>query len=599
MALSRIRNFSIIAHIDHGKSTLADRFIQMCGGLADREMAEQVLDSMELERERGITIKAQTAALEYRSRSGEVYLLNLIDTPGHVDFSYEVSRSLAACEGAVLVVDASQGVEAQTVANCYTAIEQGVEVIPVLNKIDLPSADPDKAIQEIEDVIGIAASNALRVSAKTGENVSEILEAVIARVPAPKGDPDGRLKALIIDSWFDNYVGVVMLVRVVEGTLRPRDRILLMAAEASYLCDQVGVFTPKSKAKDELAAGEVGFITAGIKELRAAKVGDTVTHADKPAGQPLPGFKEVKPQVFAGLYPVEASEYEALRDALEKLHLNDASFHYEPETSQALGFGFRCGFLGLLHMDIVQERLEREYGMHLITTAPSVVYEVLLRDGSVEQVSNPSRLPDPTLIEEIREPVISTRIFVPQEYVGPVITLCTQKRGTQTNLHYSARHVVVSYDLPLNEVVLDFFDRLKSMTRGYGSLDYEFKEHRAADMVRLDILVNGERVDALSSMVHRETAQVRGRDLVNRLRGLIPRQMFDVAIQAAIGGHIVARENVKALRKNVLAKCYGGDVTRKRKLLEKQKEGKKRMKQVGSVEIPQEAFLAVLQRGDS
>ncbi len=599
MALSRIRNFSIIAHIDHGKSTLADRFIQMCGGLADREMAEQVLDSMELERERGITIKAQTAALEYRSRSGEVYLLNLIDTPGHVDFSYEVSRSLAACEGAVLVVDASQGVEAQTVANCYTAIEQGVEVIPVLNKIDLPSADPDKAIQEIEDVIGIAASNALRVSAKTGENVSEILEAVIARVPAPKGDPDGRLKALIIDSWFDNYVGVVMLVRVVEGTLRPRDRILLMAAEASYLCDQVGVFTPKSKAKDELAAGEVGFITAGIKELRAAKVGDTVTHADKPAGQPLPGFKEVKPQVFAGLYPVEASEYEALRDALEKLHLNDASFHYEPETSQALGFGFRCGFLGLLHMDIVQERLEREYGMHLITTAPSVVYEVLLRDGSVEQVSNPSRLPDPTLIEEIREPVISTRIFVPQEYVGPVITLCTQKRGTQTNLHYSARHVVVSYDLPLNEVVLDFFDRLKSMTRGYGSLDYEFKEHRAADMVRLDILVNGERVDALSSMVHRETAQVRGRDLVNRLRGLIPRQMFDVAIQAAIGGHIVARENVKALRKNVLAKCYGGDVTRKRKLLEKLKEGKKRLKQVGSVEIPQEAFLAVLQRGDS
>src|SRR5688500_860649 len=599
MAQSRIRNFSIIAHIDHGKSTLADRFIQMCGGLAEREMAEQVLDSMDLERERGITIKAQTAALEYRSRSGEVYLLNLIDTPGHVDFSYEVSRSLAACEGAVLVVDASQGVEAQTVANCYTAIEQGVEVIPVLNKIDLPSADPDKAIQEIEDVIGIAASNALRVSAKTGENVSEILEAVIARVPAPKGDPDGRLKALIIDSWFDNYVGVVMLVRVVEGTLRPRDRILLMAAEASYLCDQVGVFTPKSKAKDELAAAEVGFITAGIKELRAAKVGDTVPHADKPAGQPLPGFKEVKPQVFAGLYPVEASEYEALRDALEKLHLNDASFHYEPETSQALGFGFRCGFLGLLHMDIVQERLEREYGQSLITTAPSVVYEVKLRDGTAEQVSNPSRLPPAEAIEEFREPIMACKIFVPQEYVGPVITLCTEKRGTQTNMHYSARHVVISYDLPLNEVVLDFFDRLKSMTRGYGSLDYEFKEHRAADMVRLDILVNGERVDALSSMVHRETAQVRGRDLVNRLRGLIPRQMFDVAIQAAIGGHIVARENVKALRKNVLAKCYGGDVTRKRKLLEKQKEGKKRMKQVGSVEIPQEAFLAVLQRGDS
>ena len=599
MAQSRIRNFSIIAHIDHGKSTLADRFIQMCGGLADREMAAQVLDSMDLERERGITIKAQTAALQYKARDGEVYLLNLIDTPGHVDFSYEVSRSLAACEGAVLVVDASQGVEAQTVANCYTAIEQGVEVIPVLNKIDLPSADPAKAIQEIEDVIGIAAGDALRVSAKTGENVPEILEAVIARVPPPKGDAGAPLKALIIDSWFDNYVGVVMLVRMVEGRLRPRDKILLMSTQSSYLCDQVGVFTPKASSKDELSAGEVGFITAGIKELRAAKVGDTVTHSDKPADKPLPGFKEVKPQVFAGLYPVEANQYEALRDALEKLHLNDASFHYEPETSQALGFGFRCGFLGLLHMDIVQERLEREYGMHLITTAPSVIYEVMLRDGAIEQVSNPSRLPDPTLIAEIREPIISARIFVPQEYVGPVITLCTQKRGTQTNMHYSARHVVISYDLPLNEVVLDFFDRLKSMTRGYGSLDYEFKEHRAADMVRLDILVNGERVDALSSMVHRETAQTRGRDLVNRLRTLIPRQMFDVAIQAAIGGHIVARENVKALRKNVLAKCYGGDVTRKRKLLEKQKEGKKRMKQVGSVEIPQEAFLAVLQRGDS
>jgi GTP-binding protein LepA len=597
--LSRIRNFSIIAHIDHGKSTLADRFIQMCGGLSEREMGEQVLDSMDLERERGITIKAQTAALEYQARDGQVYLLNLIDTPGHVDFSYEVSRSLAACEGAVLVVDASQGVEAQTVANCYTAIEQGVEVIPVLNKIDLPSADPAKAIQEIEDVIGIAATNALRVSAKTGENVPEILEAVIARVPPPSGDPADRLKALIIDSWFDNYVGVVMLVRVVEGTLKPKDRILLMATDASYLCDHVGVFTPKATERDSLSAGEVGYVTAGVKELRAAKVGDTMTLADKPADRPLPGFKEVKPQVFAGLYPVEANEYEALRDALEKLHLNDASFHYEPETSQALGFGFRCGFLGLLHMDIVQERLEREYDMHLITTAPSVVYEVLLRDGTVEQVSNPARLPDPTLIEEIREPIIATKIFVPQEYVGPVITLCTQKRGTQTNMHYSARHVVISYDLPLNEVVLDFFDRLKSMTRGYGSLDYEFKEHRAADMVRLDILVNGERVDALSSMVHRESAQQRGRELVGKLRTLIPRQMFDVAIQAAIGGHIVARENVKALRKNVIAKCYGGDVTRKRKLLEKQKEGKKRMKQVGSVEIPQEAFLAVLQRGDS
>jgi GTP-binding protein LepA len=596
---THIRNFSIIAHIDHGKSTLADRFIQMCGGLEAREMGEQVLDSMELERERGITIKAQTAALQYTARNGEAYLLNLIDTPGHVDFSYEVSRSLAACEGAVLVVDASQGVEAQTVANCYTAIEQGVEVIPVLNKIDLPSADPARAIQEIEDVIGIDAKDAIRASAKTGENVAEILEAVIARVPAPKGDPGSPLQALIIDSWFDNYVGVVMLVRVVEGTLRPKERILLMSTGGAYLCEQVGVFTPKSKQRDSLGAGEVGFVTAGIKELRAAKVGDTVTHADKSAKSPLPGFKEVKPQVFAGLYPVEANQYEALRDALEKLHLNDASFHYEPETSQALGFGFRCGFLGLLHMDIVQERLEREYGMNLITTAPSVVYEVVLRDGTVAQVSNPARLPAAETILEIREPMIATKIFVPQEYVGPVITLCTQKRGTQTNMHYSARHVVISYDLPLNEVVLDFFDRLKSMTRGYGSLDYEFKEYRAADMVRLDILVNGERVDALSSMVHRESAQHRGRQLVEKLRSLIPRQMFDVAVQAAIGGHIIARENVKALRKNVLAKCYGGDVTRKRKLLEKQKEGKKRMKQVGSVEIPQEAFLAVLQRGES
>jgi GTP-binding protein LepA len=598
MPQSHIRNFSIIAHIDHGKSTLADRFIQMCGGLAEREMAEQVLDSMELERERGITIKAQTAALQYRARDGETYLLNLIDTPGHVDFSYEVSRSLAACEGAVLVVDASQGVEAQTVANCYTAIEQGVEVVPVLNKIDLPSADCDKAIQEIEDVIGIAAQNAIRASAKTGENVPDILEAVIARVPPPRGSVDAPLSALIIDSWFDNYVGVVMLVRVVDGRLRPKERILLMNTDASYLCEHLGVFTPKAKEKEELSAGEVGYVTAGIKELRAAKVGDTLTHADKPAPAPLPGFKEVKPQVFAGLYPVESSEYEALRDALEKLHLNDASFHYEPETSQALGFGFRCGFLGLLHMDIVQERLEREYDMHLITTAPSVVYEVQLRDGSVTQVSNPARLPNPETIIEIREPVIASKIFVPQEYVGPVITLCTQKRGTQTNLHYSARHVVISYDLPLSEVVLDFFDRLKSMTRGYGSLDYEFKEYRATDVVRLDILVNGERVDALSSMVHRDSAQQRGRELVIKLRSLIPRQMFDVAIQAAIGAHIVARENVKALRKNVIAKCYGGDVTRKRKLLDKQKEGKKRMKQVGSVEIPQEAFLAVLQRGE-
>jgi len=592
----RIRNFSIIAHIDHGKSTLADRLIHLCGGLADREMAEQVLDSMDLERERGITIKAQTAALRYRARDGEEYLLNLIDTPGHVDFSYEVSRSLAACEGALLVVDASQGVEAQTVANCYTAIEQGVEVVPVLNKIDLPSADPDKAIQEIEDVIGIDAQGALRASAKTGEGVPEILESIISRIPPPKGDASAPLQALVIDSWFDNYVGVVMLVRMMQGTLRPKDKLLLMSTGAVHLCEQVGVFTPKSRPCESLAAGEVGFVVAGVKELREAKVGDTITHADRRAARPLPGFKEIKPQVFAGLYPVEANQYEALREALEKLHLNDASFYYEPEVSQALGFGFRCGFLGLLHMDIVQERLEREYGMQLVTTAPSVVYEVLLRDGSVLQVSNPAKLPDPGQIAEIREPVIATTLFVPQEHVGAVMTLCTEKRGAQTNLHYSPRHVVLSYELPLNEVVLDFFDRLKSLTRGFGSMDYEFKEYRAADVVRLDILVNGERVDALSCMVHRDVAQRRGRELAARLRGLIPRQMFDVAIQAAIGANVVARENVKALRKNVLAKCYGGDVTRKRKLLEKQKEGKKRMKQVGAVEIPQEAFLAVLQR---
>jgi GTP-binding protein LepA len=597
MDQSRIRNFSIIAHIDHGKSTLADRFIQLCGALAEREMAEQVLDTMDLERERGITIKAQTVALNYTAKDGATYLLNLIDTPGHVDFSYEVSRSLAACEGALLVVDASQGVEAQTVANCYTATEQGVEVIPVLNKIDLPSADPENAIREIEDVIGIHAHDALRVSAKTGEGVPEILEAVIRRIPAPQGSADAPLKALVIDSWFDNYVGVVMLVRVVDGTLRPKDRVLLMSTGAEHLCEQVGVFTPKAAEREGLAAGEVGFVVAGIKDLREAKVGDTLTRVDRRAAKPLPGFKEIKPQVFASLYPVESNQYEGLREALEKLHLNDASLHFEPEVSQALGFGFRCGFLGLLHMDIVQERLEREYGMALVTTAPSVVYEVKLRDGTVEQVSNPARLPDPSKIEELREPVIAARIFVPQEYVGPVMTLCTQKRGTQTGMHYSPRHVVLSYDLPLAEVVMDFFDRLKSLTRGFGSLDYEFRAYRPADVIRLDILVNGERVDALSSMVHREGAQRRGRELVERLRGLIPRQMFDVAIQAAIGSQVVARENVKALRKNVLAKCYGGDVTRKRKLLEKQKEGKKRMKQVGAVEIPQEAFLAVLQVG--
>ncbi len=598
MPQSRIRNFSIIAHIDHGKSTLADRFIQLCGGLSEREMDAQVLDSMELERERGITIKAQTVALRYLARDGESYLLNLIDTPGHVDFSYEVSRSLAACEGALLVVDASQGVEAQTVANCYTAIEQNVEVIPVLNKIDLPSADPDKAIQEIEDVIGISAQDAIRASAKTGDGVRDILERVITRVPPPVGDPEARLRGLIIDSWFDNYIGVVMLVRIVDGTLRAKDRILLMSTQDDYVCEQIGVFTPKSETRDVLAAGEVGFVVAGIKELRAAKVGDTISHADRPADGPLPGFKEIKPQVFAGLYPVEANQYEALRDALEKLHLNDASFHYEPEVSQALGFGFRCGFLGLLHMDIVQERLEREYGMSLVTTAPSVVYEVELRDGTIELVSNPARMPDAGKIAEIREPIIATTIFVPQDYVGAVMTLCTQRRGVQTNLHYSSRHVMLSYDLPLSEVVLDFFDRLKSMTRGFGSLDYDFKAYQTADVVKLEILINGERVDALSSMVHRQSAQQRGRELVSRLRGLIPRQMFDVAIQAAIGSSILARENVKALRKNVLAKCYGGDVTRKRKLLEKQKEGKRRMKQVGAVEIPQEAFLAVLQMGE-
>src|SRR3989440_8253514 len=560
MPQSLIRNFSIIAHIDHGKSTLADRFIQMCGGLAEREMGEQVLDTMDLERERGITIKAQTAALEYRARDGETYLLNLIDTPGHVDFSYEVSRSLAACEGAVLVVDASQGVEAQTVANCYTAIEQGVEVIPVLNKIDLPSADPDKAIQEIEDVIGIGAHDAIRASAKTGEKVPDILEAVIARVPPPSGDPSGRLQALIIDSWFDNYVGVVMLVRVVAGTLRPKDRILLMSTDAAYLCEQTGVFTPKAKAKAELAAGEVGYVTAGVKELRAAKVGDTITHADKPAGAALPGFKEVKPQVFAGLYPVESSEYEALRDALEKLHLNDASFHYEPETSQALGFGFRCGFLGLLHMDIVQERLEREYGATLITTAPTVVYQVLLKDGSVIQIENPSKLPDPSKIEEIREPIIRAQIIMPQEYVGPVITLCEQKRGAQVTMQYVGRQVILTYDMPLNEIVMDFFDKLKSNSRGYASLDYEFKEFRAGDLVRLDILINGERVDALSLIVHRENAKYRGRDLATRMRELIPRQMFDVAVQAAIRRGTLGRANIQALRQNVLAECYGGDV---------------------------------------
>jgi len=593
--MQRIRNFSIIAHIDHGKSTLADRFIQLCGGLSDREMEAQVLDSMDLERERGITIKAQTAALEYRARNGERYLLNLIDTPGHVDFSYEVSRSLAACEGALLVVDASQGVEAQTVANCYTAIEQGVEVVPVLNKMDLPQVDAERVIGEIEDIIGIPARDALRVSAKTGEGVADILEALIARIPPPKGDPRAPLKALVIDSWFDNYVGVVMLVRVVDGELRPRDRIRLMSTGTEHLCEQLGVFTPKARTKDALIAGEVGYVTAGIKELTGARVGDTVTRADRPAAQPLPGFKDIKPQVFAGLYPVDAGEYGALREALEKLRLNDASLKFEPESSQALGFGFRCGFLGLLHLDIVQERLEREYGMNLITTAPTVVYQVLLQDGSVAEIENPSRLPDLSRVAEIREPVITASILVPHDFVGPVLTLCNQKRGVQRNLQYLGRQVMLTYELPLNEVVMDFFDRLKSVSRGYASLDYDFLEYRAADLVRLDILINGERVDALSLIVHRQNAQHRGRELAVKMRELIPRQMFDVAVQAAIGSHIIARETVKAMRKNVLAKCYGGDITRKRKLLEKQKAGKKRMKQVGTVEIPQEAFLAILQ----
>ncbi len=596
--MNNIRNFSIIAHIDHGKSTLADRIIQLCGGLEDREMEAQVLDSMDIERERGITIKAQTAALSYKANDGQIYNLNLIDTPGHVDFSYEVSRSLSACEGALLVVDASQGVEAQSVANCYTAIDLGVEVVPILNKIDLPSADPDRVIQEIEDVIGVEATDAVRCSAKTGDGVHDVLEAVVAQIPAPKGKLDAPLKALVIDAWFDNYVGVVMLVRVVDGVLRPKDKIRLMATGAQYLCEQVGVFTPKSQQRTELSAGQVGFVIAGIKELAAAKVGDTVTIADKPASAPLPGFKEVKPQVFAGLYPVESNQFEALRTALEKLSLNDSSLQYEPENSTALGFGFRCGFLGLLHMEIVQERLEREYDMDLITTAPTVVYELLMKNGDIVQIENPSRLPELSRIEEIREPVIVVNLLMPQDYVGPVMTLCNNKRGVQRNMQYMGRQVMLSYEMPLNEVVLDFFDKLKSVSRGYASMDYEFLEFRAADLVKLDIMVNGERVDALSLIVHRSNSQYRGRELAAKMRELIPRQMFDVAIQAAIGANIIARETVKAMRKNVLAKCYGGDITRKRKLLEKQKEGKKRMKQVGNVEIPQEAFLAILKVED-
>ena len=598
-----IRNFSIIAHIDHGKSTLADRIIQLCGGLSDREMEAQVLDSMDIERERGITIKAQTAALNYKAKDGKIYNLNLIDTPGHVDFSYEVSRSLSACEGALLVVDASQGVEAQTVANCYMALELGVEVVPVLNKIDLPQADPDRAKKEIEDVIGIDASEAVTCSAKTGLGVQDVIEEMIARVPPPKGNATDPLQALIIDSWFDNYVGVVMLVRVVNGTLKPKEKITLMANGSSHLVEHVGVFSPKSVDRPELSAGQVGFVIAGIKELKAAKVGDTVTHSPGqqgrvPATDPLPGFKEVKPQVFAGLYPVEASEYDQLRESLEKLQLNDASLLYEPEVSQALGFGFRCGFLGLLHMEIVQERLERQYGMNLITTAPTVVYQVEQSDGTIVSVDNPSKMPEASKINTILEPIVTVNLYMPQEYVGAIITLCVGKRGIQMDMNYLGRQVKLTYELPMAEIVLDFFDKMKSISRGYASMDYEFKEYRPADVVKVDILINSERVDALSVIVHRSNSQHRGREVVAKMRGIIPRQMFDVAIQAAIGSNIVARENVKALRKNVLAKCYGGDISRKRKLLEKQKEGKKRMKQVGNVEIPQEAFLAILQVED-
>ncbi|MDM0040215.1 translation elongation factor 4 [Variovorax sp. J22G21] len=603
--MNHIRNFSIIAHIDHGKSTLADRLIQRCGGLADREMEAQVLDSMDIEKERGITIKAQTAALHYKALDGQVYNLNLIDTPGHVDFSYEVSRSLSACEGALLVVDASQGVEAQTVANCYTALDLGVEVVPVLNKMDLPNADPDNARTEIEDVIGIDATDAIPCSAKTGMGIDEILEAVVKRMPPPRGNPDAALRAMIIDSWFDAYVGVVMLVRVVDGRLAKGERIKMMASGAVYNADSLGVFTPANEPRQSLEAGEVGYVIAGIKELQAAKVGDTVTLIKPGTGgaaftatEALPGFKEIQPQVFAGLYPTEASEYESLRDALEKLKLNDSSLHYEAEVSQALGFGFRCGFLGLLHMEIVQERLEREFDQDLITTAPSVVYQVVRNDGEVMMVENPSKMPDVGKMSEIREPIVTVHLYMPQEYVGVVMTLANQKRGVQMNMAYHGRQVMLTYEMPLGEIVLDFFDKLKSASRGYASMDYEFKEYRASDVVKVDILLNGEKVDALSIIVHRSQSQYRGRAVVGKMREIISRQMYDVAIQAAIGVNIIARETIKALRKNVLAKCYGGDVSRKRKLLEKQKAGKKRMKQIGSVEVPQEAFLAILQVED-
>ena len=593
-ANQNIRNFSIIAHIDHGKSTLSDRFIQYCGGLSDREMDSQVLDSMDIERERGITIKAQSVSLDYKARDGNIYHLNFIDTPGHVDFSYEVSRSLSACEGALLVVDASQGVEAQSVANCYTAIDLDLEVVPVLNKIDLPAADVDRVSVEIEEVIGIDATDAVHVSAKTGLGIEDLLEQLVERIPPPKGDPDAPLEALIIDSWFDNYLGVVSLVRIKQGRLRKKQKIKAMSTGMSFQVDRVGVYTPKSVDRDTLEIGEVGFVIAGIKDIEVAKVGDTITDLKNPAKTPLKGFKEVQPRVFAGVFPVNAEDFENLREALDKLHLNDASLHYEPETSQALGFGFRCGFLGMLHMEIIQERLEREYNLDLITTAPTVVYEVEQTNGAVIEIHNPAQLPVVNKIEEIREPIIRGTIMLPQEYVGNVISLCIEKRGVQKDMRYLGAQVTLSYDLPLSEVVLDFFDRLKSVSRGYASFDYELDRFEPAPLVKVDILINGDRVDALSIIVHKDFAQKRGRDLVDRMREIIQRQMFDVAIQAAIGGNIIARSNVKALRKNVTAKCYGGDVSRKRKLLEKQKAGKKRMKQVGNVEIPQEAFLAVL-----
>jgi len=595
--LSHIRNFSIIAHIDHGKSTLADRFIQICGGLTEREMASQVLDSMDIERERGITIKAQSVTLDYKAEDGEIYQLNFIDTPGHVDFSYEVSRSLAACEGALLVVDAAQGVEAQSVANCYTAIEQGLEVVPVLNKIDLPAAEPERVSQEIEEIIGIEAADATRVSAKTGIGIETLLEDIVRMVPPPEGDKDAPLQALIIDSWFDNYLGVVSLVRVVNGSLKKKQKIRIMSTGQDHLVDHVGIFTPKRHDLDSLDAGEVGYVIAGIKDIDGAPVGDTITNTSKPSDEMLPGFKQVQPRVFSGLFPVAGDDYENLREALSKLRLNDAALFYEPETSTALGFGFRCGFLGLLHMEIIQERLEREYDLNLITTAPTVVFEIEDTKGVVSKIENPAELPEPNFINEIREPIVVASILVPHDYVGNVISLCIEKRGVQKKMQYLGNQVSIEYEMPMNEIVLDFFDRLKSTSRGYASMDYEFVRFQAADLVKLDIMINGEKVDALSVIVHRDQSVARGRELTERMKEIIPRQMFDVAIQATLGAKIIARTNVKALRKNVTAKCYGGDITRKKKLLEKQKAGKRRMKQVGSVEIPQEAFLAVLNTG--